>query len=263
MYRTIQSAIDAINADPVPPSFDCRAVVMVWPGRYDIIVMITLPAYVTVMGATDREMVRLNFSGCNLFQFSGYNHVDSLYISPPNESRVVFVGGDTSYNRLKDLHITGGQSKLLTMAGTTFYDTQIWDIMCNMNVPSGPIIEAYNTSGERRNGGFLVTNLWSESYALTGIGGHIDLRQLDGTVVRNSYMGSGGPGGPEDGPNGRCIIVDQDGVPDGVFANINHCHLQASVPVSSAGTGAGYNLFCVVALGSTTSGWRNLYSASV
>jgi hypothetical protein len=118
-----------------------------------------------------------------------------------------------------------------------------------------------NTSGDSRDLGVLIENMYTESYALTGEGGHIELIKGSNLSLFHSTMNSGA-GNPAAG-DGRCVKIIPNGAVGSCWANIGFCYLRSTIPVTATANPAGFNFYCVYAPGSVSLGWKNTYGPTI
>jgi hypothetical protein len=193
MYQSIQEAIDAINADPTPPSIMDRCMVYIWPGYYEMAETVDVPSHVVVQGMSRRAVVLYNAT-TDMFRCAG----DSTYffnmsIRGSSNSGIVAINGNNKTNvRIDDVHLvntTGSNAQMfLKQEGANWTILLMENITMDSQATSGRLMTLKNTSGVSRNTNTQITNLRSDMWSLTETGGAIDIVDCQDIDMRNCHI---------------------------------------------------------------------------
>jgi hypothetical protein len=187
MYQTVQEAIDAINADPVPPSPTDRAMIYIWPGFYETAATIDVPSDVVVCGVNPRACTLYNPTS-NMFRVMGPRvyFYDFLVKGCEDPTKYAFDGNDQSTIRVQnvDMVATGGANgqAFFYQSGANWTNLVISGCTLDSAMLTGRLIRLNNTSGAARAVATRIERLTADCNSLTSTGG--TLRIGDCTGVR-------------------------------------------------------------------------------
>ena len=237
-YPTIQDAIDAINADPVPPdSGDARCVVRVWPGNYTPEDTIEVPGYVTIEGAVysrgfGMQVVNVNCpaNGNDLFKAMGPAvGFCGLHIkASTNPTAVAIDGNDQSKINVVDTEFGhfGEPGLFFKQIGSTWSLLRFKDVLIDCAQPGGgtaPYTSAVyleNTSGALRTVDTYVDRCFWDSHPMTGPAHILRVSGCKDVRVAWSELRSASA-------NSRGITLA-----NGSVVRVNHCYLMAAYPLN-------------------------------
>lgn len=191
MYASIQDAVTAILAGTVPTSTN-RAVIMLWPGKYDMTAKVTIPAYTGVKGVS-KGLVQLYNNTTDMFQCSDHTWFEdfliegaataSLYAFDCNNAQGVHV-------RRVDMLNNGGtaRQKFLKQVGSTWTVLFIEDCIVDYRAISDYAVLLQNSSGAARFCDVNVNDVFFDAYGLTTYGGSFLVRACQDVRFKRSTI---------------------------------------------------------------------------
>lgn len=262
MYSTIQSAINAINSDPVPPDASHRCCIFIHPGFYTMTSRLDIPAYVGVKG-TSKGLVQLYNNTTNMFRPAGNNWFEDFLIEgAPTTSLSAFEGNNASYVHIRrvDMLKNSGNCKqhFITQTGTSWKTWFVEDCIIDWYFTGGSpwyLVLFENTSGSTRAVDVIMNNIFFDAYQLTDYGHQIVVRNASDVRVRNSTIR-----GSATYHTG--VRVENSGVSGTPEVHVRHCYLEGGVPVFGQAS-TNYYLINTDAIGALTSGTRTMRNSSV
>ncbi len=177
MYPTIQAALDAIVADPTPPSQTQQAVVLIHPGTYTMTARIDVPQWVTIKGSC-RTAVHLRNDTTDMFKCTGDGVVFETFTIDGSTSNGAIYGIDCNNRSGVYVHqvdmfsVPAGQAKqrFLTQSGSTWKVLHIEGCAIDYRGLNEYAIKLVNTGAVRFCDTWIERN-FIDAFALTGFGG--------------------------------------------------------------------------------------------
>jgi hypothetical protein len=234
-YPTIQAAVDAINAGPVPTSTN-RALIMIWPGKYTMSAAITVPAYVGIKGVS-KGLTQLQNDTTEVFICSGDNWFEDFLIEGSPTSGIYAFNcnnADRVHIRRVDMlnNVETAAQKFLKQLGSTWQVLFIEDCIIDFYGTSGYAILLQNDSGAARIVDTNINDVFIDAYQLTNYGGGITIRACrDVRVKRSTIRGAA--------TYNTGIRLEKFGASGTPTVEVKHCDM-ASIE-NSAGGVAIYN----------------------
>lgn len=262
MYSTIQSAIDAINLDPIPPDASHRCCIFIHPGYYTLTARLDIPAYVGVKG-TSKGLVQLYNNTTNMFRPSGNNWFEDFLVEgAATTSLSVFDGNNASdvHIRRVDMLKNSGNCKqhFITQTGTSWKTWFVEDCIIDWYFTGGSpwyLVLFENTSGATRSVDVIMNNIFFDAFHLTDYGHQILVRNASDVRIRNSTIR-----GSATYHTG--VRVENSGVSGTPEVHVRHSYLEGGVPVYGQAS-TNYYLINADAIGALTSGTRTMRNSSV
>lgn len=259
MYPTIQDAITAINADPTPPTFNNRAVVMIWPGYYTMTAPITVPSWVGIKGVS-KGLVQLYNDTTNMFVCSdNVWFEDFLVEGAPTTSISVFYGNNATgvHIRRVDMLKNNGNNKqrFIYQSGSTWTTWLIDHCVIDWWATSNYLNLFVNTSGVARMVDVHLNDIFFDALHLTTYGHCIGIRGCQDVYVKNATIR-----GIHPWVTG--VRLELGGVTGTPYCWVRHSGLEGGVPVYGE-AGTTYYLINSDAVGALTAGSRVVRNSAV
>ncbi len=221
MYPTIQAAIDAINADPVPPSQTAQCVVRIAPGTYEMTARIDLPNWVTIQG-TCKTSVHLRNNTTDMFRCLGPGVVFEEFTIDGSTTNNTIYGIDCNnqvgiYVRNVDMFsVPSGQCKqrFLKQDGASWSVLHIDTCTIDYRALSDYAIFLRNT-GAVRFCDTWIERCFIDAFALTSFGGCVYTEKVqDVRLWYNVMRGTGA--------NYTGVFVSRGGTGTGIVVELAH-----------------------------------------
>jgi hypothetical protein len=191
MYASVQAAITAIEAGPALSSTQ-RAVIMVWPGKYTHTAVVTVPAYVGIVGVC-KGLVQFRNDTTNLFKCSGSNWFEDFLVEGSATSSLYAFDCDNKgaiHVRRVDMLNNGGtaRQKFLKQVGATWSVMFIEDCVVDFRGTSDYAVLLQNDSGAARVVDVNINDVFFDAYGLTTFGGSFLLRGVRDVRIKRSTI---------------------------------------------------------------------------
>lgn len=191
MFATIQAAIDAMLATSVPTIND-RAVIQIWPGRYDMTARVTVPSWTGIKGVS-KGLVQLYNNTTDMFRCSSNVWFEDFLIEgAPTATLWAFDCNNANavHIRRVDMLNNGGaaRQKFLTQVGATWIVMFIEDCIIDYRATSDYAVLLQNTSGAARFCDVNINDVFFDAYGLTAFGGSFLVRACQDVRFKRSTI---------------------------------------------------------------------------
>jgi hypothetical protein len=258
MYPSVQAAIDVLNAT-IPATFDNRAAIMVWPGKYFTSAPVVVPQWTGVKGIS-KGLTQFQNDTTDMFVCSGNNWFEDFLIEgSANPAIWAFQGNNANSIHIRNVDMLHNgfisQQGFLRQVGAT------WAILfCEHCIIDSYKLTSYtnflhNTAAAARFCDVVYDDIFFDTFHLTSSGGSFLLRGVQDVRIRNSTV----RGVAVHTTGARLEKGGVTGTPD---LSIRHSYFAGGVPVFGE-AGTHYNLINADAVGALTSGTRTLRNSSV